>query len=188
MAVSRTALLTICLAGAAQTSAFAKEIPTSADTDNTGIEAPAVLPSVSAEAASPENHELSESQVRFPDVKAGTSHLVFYRQSRLSYALMGCGIAINGIRISALGNGRYFVMVVDPGDHVIAVDGYRRSTIRLSVAADTRTFVRCSMKSGFLRANPELSLEAESIANRDIMHLQYIDMNDASEYVFRNQQ
>ena len=65
-----------------------------------------------------------------PAPPQGKGQVVFFRPSTLNWAAIGCTVREDGRKISALGNGRWFAVLVEPGVHGYTAEGETRDSLR----------------------------------------------------------
>ena len=67
-----------------------------------------------------------------PAPAEGKGQIVFFRPGGMGFAL-GCGVNENGVRLSALGAGKYFILPADPGSHSYTVKSEATDLLTLEV-------------------------------------------------------
>jgi hypothetical protein len=63
---------------------------------------------------------------------------------------MGCTVKEGETKVSSLGNGKYVVVVAEPGTHEYLVRSEAKDALTLLVEADETQFVRCHIKMGIM--------------------------------------
>ena len=90
---------------------------------------------------------------------------------------MGCSVNENGQKVSSLGNGRYFIMVTDPGRHEFTVKSEAKDVLALELEPDETQFVECRIKMGILVGRPDLAPATEE-GFRKKRKLKMVDVDD----------
>jgi hypothetical protein len=116
------------------------------------------------------------NDIQLPAPPAGKGQIVFFRGSG-SGAIVGCSINENSQKVSSLGDGRYFVMVADPGRHEFSVKSEAKDVLPLEVEADETQFVECRIKMGILIGRPDLAPASEEIFRKK-RKLKMVDADD----------
>ena len=94
--------------------------------------------------------------VTIPAPPAGKGQIVFYRPSAMGMA-MGCTVKEGETKISSVGNGKYVIVVADPGKHDYSVRSEAKDSLTLLVEPDETQFVRCKIKMGIMAGRPDIS-------------------------------
>lgn len=116
----------------------------------------ALMP-ISATAA----EKTAAESIELPAPPAGQGQVVFFRKGGLSGAAVACSVHENGEKISSLGGGRYFVMVVDQGRHEFSVKTEATDSLALEVEADETQFASCKIKMGIMVGRPDIRPSTE---------------------------
>jgi hypothetical protein len=82
----------------------------------------------------------------------GKALIVFFRDSDLLGAAISYMVREGPTEIGRLGNGRYFVAVVEPGLHTYSVSSEARIKMQIRVDADEIYYVRYDLESGYFYA------------------------------------
>ena len=116
--------------------------------------AAAALLSVSAGPATA-GDAASAPAIAIPAPPAGKGQIVFYRPGGMGMA-MGCTVKEGETKISSVGNGKYVVVVADPGKHDYSVRSEAKDTLTVLVEPDETQFVRCKIKMGIMAGRPDI--------------------------------
>ena len=143
MKIALSAALAAALIGVAGQSADA--------TGMTQAEAAAVLAvTPGATVSRPPAEVVTPAHGRIPAPPPGQGQIVFYRNSALYGLLIGYAVKENGRKLGNLSNGAYFVLPVDPGEHVFTAATENKDTLRLEVDAGETYFVRGTVYLGLV--------------------------------------
>ncbi|MCW3845780.1 DUF2846 domain-containing protein [Sphingomonas sp. LB-2] len=114
--------------------------------------------------------------IAIPAPPPGKGQIVFFRSGGGGFAV-GCSVNEHGQKVSSLGAGRYFIMVLDPGRHEFTVKSEAKDVLALEVEADETQFATCKIKMGILIGRPDIrpSTEAEF---RKAKNLKLVDEDD----------
>ena len=132
----------------------------------------AVSPSV---AAKTEKAEKVKIDIAAPP--AGKGQVVFYRTGGQGFAL-GCQVNEHGERVSALGAGKYFVQVTEPGEHTYMVSSEAKDVLTLEVEPDETEYVRCKIKMGIMVGRPNLEPSSQVDFDSLSHKLKMVDADD----------
>jgi len=135
-----------------------------------------LLPSVGADAQPPKQDNPKVNSIALPPTPTGKGQIVFFRGAG-GDAMMGCSVNENGQKVSSLGNGRYFIMVADPGRHEFTVKSEAKDVLALEVEPDETQFVECRIKMGILIGRPDLAPANEDIFRKK-RKLKMVDADD----------
>ena len=89
-----------------------------------------------------------------PAPPRGKGQVVFFRPSTLNWAAIGCTVKEEGRKVSSLGNGRWFAVLVEPGVHGFTADSETKDSLHLNVEEGETQFVACRMRMSVLLARP----------------------------------
>jgi hypothetical protein len=129
----------------------------------------------------PENAALS-----VPAPPAGLGQVVFYRPGSLSWAAIGCTVKEGDHKVSSLGSGKWFAVLVQPGVHAFRVTGETSDALRLNVEPGETQFVSCRMRASVLIARPFIRPEDTREFHHDLPDLRPVaDADMAGEGVLR---
>jgi hypothetical protein len=93
--------------------------------------------------------------IAIPAPPTGKGQIVFYRPSGMGMA-MGCTVREGETKVSSLGNGKYVVVVAEPGKHKYTVHSEAKDELTLLVEPDETKFVRCKIKMGIMSGRPDI--------------------------------
>lgn len=115
-----------------------------------------------APAAGPVGDKDPVVPIAIPAPPAGKGQIVFFRPGGGGFAI-GCSVNEKGQKVSSLGAGRYFIMVLEPGRHEFTVKSEAKDMLALEVEADETQYATCKIKMGILVGRPDIrpSTEAE---------------------------
>ena len=100
--------------------------------------------------------------IAIPAPPAGKGQIVFFRPGGSGFAI-GCSVNEKGQKVSSLGAGKYFIMVLEPGRHEFTVKSEAKDVLALEVEPDETQYATCKIKMGILVGRPDIrpSTEAE---------------------------
>jgi len=93
---------------------------------------------------------------------AGKGQVVFFRQSKMMGAAMGLKIREGETDVVKLGNGKYFVAVVEPGTHVFTTGGEAKDALTLEVEAGETYYVSGAIGMGIVAGRSNLAPSDEA--------------------------
>lgn len=139
---------------------------------------------VDAVAEPPADHTPAGSQITIPAPPAGKGQIVFFRPRGMGMA-MGCtinqGTKDNKTKITSLGNGRYSVVVAEPGKQDYWVKNEKKDSLTLLVEEDETQFVSCRIKMGIMSGRPDLSPSNPAAFAEKSNKLKLVDDDDMGE-------
>ena len=145
--------------------------------------APAVAPSAAATAsASAKPAAASSGLIAAPP--AGKGQIVFFRPNAMGMAI-ACTVKEGETKISSLGNGKYFILVTEPGTHNYSVHTESTDALTLLVEPDETQFVRCKMKMGIIAGRPDISPATGADFAEKSEKLKLVDDDDMGEGALR---
>jgi hypothetical protein len=86
----------------------------------------------------------------------GKGQVVFFRKGGFVGAGVGCSLHENGVKLSTLGAGKYFVLIEDPGKHAFMTHSEAKDVLSLEVEPDETQYVTCSIKMGMMVGRPDI--------------------------------
>ena len=134
------------------------------------------------------DHTPEGSAIFVPAPPAGKGQIVFFRPGGMGMA-MGCtvnqGTADDKTKITSLGNGKYAIVLADPGKQDYWVKSEKKDALTLLVEEGETQFVRCKIKMGLMAGRPDLSpsTAAEFVEKSD--GLKPVDDEDLGEGALR---
>lgn len=93
---------------------------------------------------------------------AGKGQVVFFRQSKMVGAAMGLKIREGESELVKLGNGKYFVAVLEPGTHQFTTGGEAKDALTLEVEADETYYVSGAIGMGIVAGRSNLAPSDEA--------------------------
>ena len=87
---------------------------------------------------------------------AGKAQVVFYRPGSIVGMALGCTVHEGERELARLGAGKYYVVTLAPGKHVLFTRGQAADTLNLEVEADETYFVKCKIGNGTISGAPVL--------------------------------
>jgi len=93
--------------------------------------------------------------IAIPTPPPGKGQIVFFRPGAMGMAV-GCSVNENGQKVSSLGNGKYFIMVADPGRHEFTVKSEAKDVLALEVEPDETQYASCKIKMGIMVGRPDI--------------------------------
>lgn len=150
----------------AQTAPQAAETPAEIEQPAPAAEtavAPAVAPAQEAQptasaapvAAPASAPAASNGKVGAPP--AGKGQIVFFRPSKFAGAAVGFKVREGQTELGKLRSGKYFVAVVEPGQHQYTVHSEAEDVLTMEVEAGETYYVQGTINMGFLVGRPNLS-------------------------------
>jgi hypothetical protein len=124
------------------------------------------------------------SEIFIPDPPPGKGQVVFFRPSGMGMA-MGCTVKEGETKISSLGNGKYFILVTEPGTHEFAVRSEARDALTLLVEPDETQFVRCKLKMGIMAGRPDIAPATGADFAEKSGNLKLVDDDDMGQGALR---
>jgi hypothetical protein len=124
------------------------------------------------------------SEIFIPDPPAGKGQIVFFRPSAMGMAI-ACTVKEGETKVSSLGNGKYFILVTEPGTHSYSVKTEATDALTLLVEPDETQFVRCKMKMGLVAGRPDISPATGADFAEKSAHLKLVDDDDMGEGALR---
>jgi len=124
------------------------------------------------------------SAISIPEPPAGKGQIVFFRPSGMGMA-MGCTVKEGETKVSSLGNGKYVVVVAEPGTHEYLVRSEAKDALTLLVEADETQFVRCHIKMGIMAGRPDIAPSTPEEFAGASEHLKLVDDDDMGEGALR---
>lgn len=117
------------------------------------------------------------SAIALPAPANGKGQVVFFRPGGFAGSAVACSVHENGVKVSSLGGGRYFIMAADPGRHEFSVKTEATDTLPLEIESDETQFVACKIKMGIMVGRPDIrpSTEEEFRAQKK---LRLVDTDD----------
>ncbi|GAB3350205.1 DUF2846 domain-containing protein [Lysobacter tyrosinilyticus] len=93
---------------------------------------------------------------------ADKGQIVFFRQSKMMGAAVGLKIREGETDLVKLGNGKYFVAVVEPGTHQFTTGGEAKDALTLEVEAGETYYVSGAISMGILAGRSNLAPSDEA--------------------------
>jgi hypothetical protein len=124
------------------------------------------------------------SAIFIPDPPAGKGQIVFFRPNAMGMAI-ACTVKEGETKISSLGNGKYFILVTEPGTHDFSVHTESTDALTLLVEPDETQFVRCKMKMGLMVGRPDISPATGADFAEKSEKLKLVDDDDMGEGALR---
>jgi glucose/arabinose dehydrogenase len=105
-----------------------------------------------------------------PASAAGKAIVFVYRTSKLVGAALEPSVFCDGVEVARMDNGRYFVLLLDPGEHRIrTTQEYKR--VDLKLGAGEVAFVRVRIETGMMKGRGNVYLADESDAAKELKKL-----------------
>jgi hypothetical protein len=127
------------------------------------LSAPAIAqdaPQVEAAASAQAAPATTSSLVAAPP--AGKGQVVFFRQSKMMGAAIGLKIREGETDVVKLGNGKYFVAVVEPGTHLYTTGGEAKDALTPEVEAGETYYVSGAIGMGVVAGRSNLAPSDEA--------------------------
>ena len=125
------------------------------------------------------------SAITIPEPPAGKGQIVFFRPSGMGMA-MGCTVKEGETKISSVGNGKYVIVVAEPGSHEYAVRSEAKDALTLLVESDETQFVRCHIKMGIMAGRPDIAPSTPAEFADASAKLKLVDDDDMGEGALRS--
>lgn len=134
------------------------------------------------------DHTPPGSEVFVPAPPEGKGQIVFFRPGGMGMA-MGCtvnqGTTDAKTKVTSLGNGKYSIVVAEPGKQDYWVKNENKDALTLLVEDGETQYVRCKIKMGFMSGRPDLSPStAEEFAEKSD-GLELVDDDDMGQGALR---
>ena len=97
-----------------------------------------------------------EAAPAIPPPPAGMGQVVFYRSSRMGFAI-SCRVKEGDQVVNRLPPGKYFIHVTTPGAHEYTVRSEATDLLRVEVEEGETQYVRCAIGMGIGVGRPNLS-------------------------------
>jgi Protein of unknown function (DUF2846) len=105
-----------------------------------------------------------------PATPAGKAVVFVYRPSKLVGAALEPSVFCDGVEVARMDNGRYFVLLLDPGEHRIhTAQDYKR--VNLKLGAGEVAFVRVRIEMGMMKGRGNVYVADESDAAKELKKL-----------------
>lgn len=105
-----------------------------------------------------------------PANAAGKAVVFVYRPSKLVGAALEPSVFCDGVEAARMDNGRYFVLLLDPGEHRIHTSqDYKR--VDLKLGAGEAAFVRVRIEMGMMKGRGNVYLADEADAAKELKKL-----------------
>lgn len=118
-----------------------------------------------------------KTAVEIPAPPEGKGQVVFWRGGGQGF-LLGCAVNENGEKISSLGAGKYFAVVLEPGEHSFMVQSEAKDVLTLEVEPDETQYVQCKIKMGLLAGRPNISPSTKADFDKKSAKLKLVDEDD----------
>lgn len=92
-----------------------------------------------------------------PAAPADKAQIVFFRPSKMMGAALSFKVREGDVELGKLSNGKYFVVLVEPGAHEYVVHSEAKDVTHMEVEAGETYFVQGSLSMGVLAGRPNLS-------------------------------
>ena len=143
----------------------------------------AVLLAASAKPALAED-AAAATPITIPMPPAGKGQIVFYRPSAMGMA-MGCTVKEGETKISSVGNGKYVIVVAEPGKHEYTVHSEAKDQLTLLVEPDETQYVRCKIKMGIMSGRPDIAPSSADDFAKSSPHLKMVHDDDMGQGALR---
>lgn len=124
------------------------------------------------------------SAIRIPAPPQGKGQIVFFRPSGMGMVI-GCTVKEGETKVSSLGNGKYVIVVTEPGKHDYTVRSEAKDVLTLLVEPDETQFVRCRLKMGIMAGRPDIAPAAAEDFVKVSAKLKLVDDDDMGEGALR---
>ena len=147
--------------------------------------ASAMIASLAVTPAMAQDRTPEGSEIFVPAPPEGKGQVVFFRSGSMMGAAMGCtvnqGTSKDKTKITSLGNGRYSIVVAEPGKQDYWVKNEKKDAMTLLVEEGETQYVRCKIKMGLMSGRPDIAPStAEEFAEKSD-GLKLVDDDDMGE-------
>lgn len=131
--------------------------------------------------------EAAATPIAIPAPPAGKGQVVFFRPGGFAGSAVACSVHENGVKVSSLGGGRYFILVGEPGRHEFSVKTEATDKLPFELEADETLYAACKIKMGIMVGRPDIrpSTEEEFAAQKK---LKMVDAEDMGPGALRPEQ
>jgi Protein of unknown function (DUF2846) len=131
------------------------------------LAAPAPFAQDQTQSAPPAPTAAAEATPAAPARAEGKAVVFVYRPGKFVGRALEPSVFCDGVEVARMDNGRYFVLLLEPGEHrVHTTEEYKR--IDLKLGAGEVAFVRFRLESGMMKGRGNLYLADEADAFKDI--------------------
>ncbi len=92
-----------------------------------------------------------------PAPKPGKGQVVFFRPGSMMGMALGCTVREGETQLARLGNGKFYVVDVEPGRHEYSSRGEGKDVLALEIEPDETYFVKCNIGMGVMSGRANLS-------------------------------
>lgn len=111
-------------------------------------------------------------EVAAQDVSKATVY-VYRKEKAFGYALEP-SVFLDGQRVAAMDNGRYFALVLEPGSHIVQ-SNEKESKIEQTFEAGKVYFAKINIVTGFAKGHGHIALVSEEQGRKDMARLKPLD-------------
>ena len=113
----------------------------------------------------------------------GKGQVVFFRPNSMVGMAIRCTVRENGKMIGRVSNGRYFVMVAEPGAHQYTTKTEATDTINIEVEPDETQYLKCKIAAGIMAGRPNLSPSSQAEFDGRSAKLKLQDAEDMAKAI-----
>jgi hypothetical protein len=135
-----------------------------------GQQQPPAQPTTQATPQTPETTQTPQADPP-PGVGAGKAVVIVYRPGKLVGKALEPSVYSDGVEVARMDNGRYFVLLLDPGEHRIHMTQDNKR-VDLKLGAGEVAFVRIKIVMGMMKGRGEPSLADEEDAAKDLKKME----------------
>jgi hypothetical protein len=121
----------------------------------------------------PETKQTTQSPQTDPPagIGAGKAVVIIYRPGKLVGKALEPSVFSDGVEVARMDNGRYFILLLEPGEHRIHMTQDNKR-VDLKLGAGEVAFVRIRVVMGMMKGRGEPSLADEADAVKDLKKME----------------
>lgn len=121
-----------------------------------------------------QNPQASPTPQADANAAAGKAVAIIYRPGKLVGKALEPSVYSDGVELARMDNGRYFVVLLEPGEHRIHMT-QENKRVDLKLGAGEVAFVRIRISMGMMKGRGEPSLTNEEDASKDLKKMEPLD-------------
>jgi glucose/arabinose dehydrogenase len=169
-ALAAAALLTAASARTTPAQDPAQTQPAPAQQQTTQPQQQTTPPQQQTTPPAPQTTPTPQADAAKPPTAAGKAVVFVYRPGKLVGGALEPSVYCDGVEVARMDNGRYFVLLLDPGEHRIrTTQEYKR--VDLKLGAGEVAFVRVRIETGMMKGRGNVYLADEADAAKELKKL-----------------
>lgn len=124
----------------------------------------------------PEATPAAQADVPAVTADAGKAVVIVYRPGKLVGKALEPSVFCDGVELARMDNGRYFVVLLEPGEHRIHMTQDNKR-VDLKLGAGEAAFVRVRVVMGMMKGRGEPSLADEEDAAKDLKKMEPLGLD-----------